>query len=92
MLVVRKETFDDSTHAAVLDECDEYKKINMLLTPEFNRNAMLLLNNLRSKIGCLMVVTCPEWEELRPVLNFCPKTFFILQPEMVDADKFARYL
>ena len=40
MLVVRKETIDDSTHAAVLDECDEYVKINVLLTPEFNRSAI----------------------------------------------------
>jgi hypothetical protein len=76
----------------LLDECDEYKKINVMLTPEFNRSAMLLLNNLSSKIGYLMVVTCPEWEEFRPVLILCPKTFFILQPEMVNEEKFARYL
>lgn len=91
MLVVIKE-IDDSTHAAVLDECDEYKKINVLLTPKFNRSAIILLNNLRSKISCLMVVTCAEWEDLRPLLSFCPQTFFILQDDMVDAQKFARYM
>lgn len=91
-MIVRAKTIDSSIIAALLDECEGYDKVNVLLTEEFDCRIMDLLNMLRDKIGALIVVQCKEWADHRLELNFCPQAFYIIRSDEVDAEKFSRYV
>jgi len=73
----------------ILSIIEDFDKINIMLTEGLDISVLNILNLMRGKVFTLIVVKCPEWEIIRPSLNFCPTNIYLIDIDQVDALKFA---